>query len=115
MVNSVLLPNALLTGKLGVQRVIFPRAATCYNCLSFYLVPKLQLGNAYYQTTTSTPSINFLQQKNIKTILEQLAFYKKSHKNQTHYQLWQEGCHPEIISTVGMMRQKWVQKPSKIF
>jgi hypothetical protein len=40
------------------------------------------------------------------TILEQLAFYKKSHKNQTHYQLWQEGCHPEIISTVGMMRQK---------
>jgi hypothetical protein len=34
------------------------------------------------------------------------AFYKKSHKNQTHYQLWQEGCHPEIISTVGMMRQK---------
>jgi hypothetical protein len=44
------------------------------------------------------------QQKNIKTILEQLAFYKKSHKNQTHYQLWQEGCHPEIISTVGMMR-----------
>jgi ABC-type transport system involved in cytochrome c biogenesis ATPase subunit len=34
---------------------------------------------------------HLLQQKNIKTILEQLAFYKKSHKNQTHYQLWQEG------------------------
>ena len=55
---------------------------------------------------TAKKIINFLQQKNIKTILEQLAFYKKSHKNQTHYQLWQEGCHPEIISTVGMMRQK---------
>ncbi|VVH62189.1 hypothetical protein BSPWISOX_2635 [uncultured Gammaproteobacteria bacterium] len=55
---------------------------------------------------TAKKIINFLQQKNIKTILEQLAFYKKSHKNQTHYQLWQEGCHPKIISTVGMMRQK---------
>jgi hypothetical protein len=35
-------------------------------CYWVYLVPKLQLGNAYYQTTI--------------------------------------GCHPEIISTVGMMR-----------
>jgi hypothetical protein len=48
----------------------------------------------------TTKIINFLQQKNIKTILEQLAFYKKSHKNQTHYQLWQEGCHPEITKAL---------------
>jgi hypothetical protein len=27
-------PNALLTGKLGAQRVIFPSAATCYASLS---------------------------------------------------------------------------------
>jgi len=33
---SVCASNALLTGKLGAQRVIYPRAATCYdsNCLS---------------------------------------------------------------------------------
>jgi hypothetical protein len=30
---------------------------------------------------TAKKIINFLQQKNIKTILEQLAFYKKSHKS----------------------------------
>jgi len=35
-----------------------------------------------------------------------LAFYKKAHKNDRAYQLWQEGVHPELIQGVDMMRQK---------
>jgi hypothetical protein len=62
---------------------------------------------------TAKKIINFLQQKNIKTILEQLAFYKKSHKNQTHYQLWQEGCHPEIISSLCKIKCIWFSKITK--
>jgi uncharacterized protein YpiB (UPF0302 family) len=57
-----------------------------------YFLPHQRL-----KSFTAKKIINFLQQKNIKTILEQLAFYKKSHKNQTHYQLWQEGCHPNTF------------------
>lgn len=38
-----------------------------------------------------------------KTILEQLAFYKKAHKTQTTYQLWQEGFQPKLIKDEKMM------------
>ncbi len=48
-------------------------------------------------------SLKFLQIKNVKTILEQLAFYKKSHKTQTTYQLWQEGFQPKLIKDEKMM------------
>jgi putative transposase len=55
---------------------------------------------------TAREIIKLLQQKNVKTILEQLAFYKKAHKTNTAYQLWQEGCHPELITSNEMMQQK---------
>lgn len=48
----------------------------------------------------------YLQTKKAKTILDQLAFYKKAHKRDRTYQLWQEGVHPELIQSEGMMRQK---------
>ena len=37
------------------------------------------------------------------TILEQIAFYKKAHKIQTTYQLWQEGFQPKLIKDEKMM------------
>lgn len=51
-------------------------------------------------------SLKYLQKENIKTILEQLAFYKKAHKKQTTYQLWQEGIRPKLIQDEKMMMQK---------
>ena len=42
----------------------------------------------------------------MKTILDQLAFYKKAHKRDSDYQFWQEGVHPESIQDDEMMRQK---------
>ena len=42
----------------------------------------------------------------MRQILEQLAFYKKAHKNDRAYQFWQEGVHPELIQNDEMMRQK---------
>jgi putative transposase len=36
---------------------------------------------------TAREIIKLVQQKNVKTILEQLAFYKKAHKTNTAYQL----------------------------
>ena len=39
-------------------------------------------------------------------ILDQLSFYKKRHKEDRNYQLWQEGSHPEQIVSNDMMLQK---------
>jgi len=47
-----------------------------------------------------------LQEQNVKTILDQLAFYKKAHKTKTTYQFWQEGFAPKLIQGEDMMRDR---------
>ncbi len=47
-----------------------------------------------------------LQQENVKTILDQLAFYKKTHKVDREYQVWQEGIQPKLIQNNEMMKNK---------
>ena len=42
----------------------------------------------------------------VKTILDQLAFYKKAHKQETTYQVWQEGMQPKLIQSEAMMMEK---------
>ena len=61
---------------------------------------------ARFKSYTARQLIEYLQVKNVKTILEQLAFYKKAHKDDRAYQFWQEGVHPELIQGDVMMRQK---------
>jgi putative transposase len=56
-----------------------------------------------FKSFTAKEILKYLQIKNVKTILEQLAFYKKSHKTQTTYQLWQEGFQPKLIKDEKMM------------
>ncbi|MBN2249989.1 MAG: transposase, partial [Campylobacterales bacterium] len=41
--------------------------------------------------------------KNVTMILEQLRFYKKAHKKDREYQLWQEGIKPKLIQSENMM------------
>ena len=50
--------------------------------------------------------MDYLDNQNAKTILDQLAFYKKAHKTETQYQFWQEGVHPELLQSEDMVRQK---------
>jgi len=50
--------------------------------------------------------IQYLSERHICQILDQLAFYKKAHKGDRAYQFWQEGVHPELIQNDAMMRQK---------
>ncbi|SCN47404.1 Transposase and inactivated derivatives [methanotrophic endosymbiont of Bathymodiolus azoricus (Menez Gwen)] len=61
---------------------------------------------AHYKSYTAKQMIQYLSNNNVKQILEQLAFYKKAHKNDRAYQFWQEGVHPELIQNDEMMRQK---------
>jgi putative transposase len=58
---------------------------------------------AKFKSFTAKELIKLLQKSNAKTILEQLAFYKKAHKTETSYQLWQEGIQPKLIKDDKMM------------
>ena len=38
--------------------------------------------------------------------MDQLAFYKKAHKVDREYQVWQEGIQPKLIQNDAMMKDK---------
>jgi REP element-mobilizing transposase RayT len=59
-----------------------------------------------FKTHTAKTLIKLLQKENVKTILEQLAFYKKAYKSDREYQLWQEGIQPKLIQSDVMMISK---------
>lgn len=58
---------------------------------------------AKFKAYTAKEFIRLLQQENVKTILDQLAFYKKAHKVDREYQVWQEGIQPKLIQNDAMM------------
>jgi len=59
-----------------------------------------------FKSFTAKELIELLQKQNVKTILDQLAFYKKAHKQETTYQIWQEGIQPKLIQSEQMMIEK---------
>ncbi|MBV4396080.1 hypothetical protein KU392_02265 [Advenella alkanexedens] len=61
---------------------------------------------ARLKSWTAKNLIKYLADHNAWQILDQLAFYKKAHKNDRSYQFWQEGVHPELIQGEKIMRQK---------
>ncbi len=64
------------------------------------------LENHRFKSFTSRQIIAYLIENNVTQILDQLAFYKKAHKDDRAYQFWQEGYHSEWIQNDEMMRQK---------
>ena len=59
-----------------------------------------------FKRHTSKEILNLLQRQNVTTILEQLKFYKKEHKTNSKYQLWQEGFQPKLIQSEVMFRDR---------
>jgi len=68
--------------------------------------PALDQDIARLKSYTAKQLIHWLAENKIRQVLDQLAFYKKAHKNDCAYQFWQEGVHPEFIQNDAMMRQK---------
>ncbi len=66
----------------------------------------LALSMKKFKSFTAKEILKLLQKRNAKTILEQLAFYKKVHKSDSTYQLWQEGIQPKLIQNSAMMQEK---------
>ncbi len=61
---------------------------------------------AHFKSFTARKIIDYLRQCNAQTLLKQLAFRKARHKSDRDYQLWQEGSHPQQITSDEMMTQK---------
>ena len=61
---------------------------------------------ARFKSFSAREIINYLKRENVKSILEQLAFYKKAHKSSSEFQLWQEGIQPKQILSEQMMQEK---------
>ena len=55
---------------------------------------------------TSRQIIQLLEAQSRTWLLNQLAYYKKKHKTASRYQVWQEGFHPELITSEQMLVQK---------
>ncbi len=61
---------------------------------------------AKFKRHTARALIKLLQKENVKTILDQLTFYKKAHKTDREFQLWQEGIQPKLIQSDATMISK---------
>ncbi|WP_295020930.1 transposase [Sulfurimonas sp.] len=59
-----------------------------------------------FKKYTARHIIDLLKSKNVTTILDQLMFYKKAHKTDRIYQLWQEGIAPKLIQSEAMMIER---------
>ena len=55
---------------------------------------------------TANKIIDELNQDNKSWLLNQLSYYKKKYKKGSDYQVWQEGIHPQLITTDNMLIQK---------
>ncbi len=55
---------------------------------------------------TAKKIIEQLQSDKKLWLLNQLKYYKKKYKKYSTYQIWQEGFHPQLISSIEMLDQK---------
>jgi len=59
-----------------------------------------------FKSFTARRIIDRLEQIGARHLLERLAWHKARHKTDRDYQLWQEGSHPEEVSSDDTMWQK---------
>ena len=55
---------------------------------------------------TARQIVDHLEAEQKRWLLNQLSYYKKRYKTRSHYQVWQEGYHPQLIYSAEMLLQK---------
>jgi putative transposase len=68
--------------------------------------PELGKTMKEFKSYTARTIIDYLEEKKLLPLLEELHREKLAHKTKCDYQLWQEGSHPEEIYSEGMLLQK---------
>jgi len=61
---------------------------------------------ARFKSYTARRLIDYLKAEKQDKLIEQLGFYKKSHKVDRDYQVWEEGSHAQLIQNELILRQK---------
>jgi len=59
-----------------------------------------------FKSFTARKLIDRLTECRAEHLLRQLAFFRKEHKSDRDYQLWEEGSHPQMIENEAVLRQK---------
>jgi putative transposase len=59
-----------------------------------------------FKSYTARQLIDHLKECHAERLLNQMAFFCKSHKHDREYQCWEEGSHPQLIQNEEMLRQK---------
>jgi len=59
-----------------------------------------------FKSYTARQIINYLDKNQFQNILYQMRFFKKQHKKEQKYQVWEEGSHPQLIIDQKMLNQK---------
>jgi len=59
-----------------------------------------------FKSFTARMLIDYLKACGADHLLQQLAWFRKRHKMDRDYQLWEEGYHPQMIESEDVLRQK---------
>ena len=59
-----------------------------------------------FKSYTARRILDLLQERQATILLQQFAYYKRKHKVESQYQLWQEGTHPEEMTHQSMLIQR---------
>lgn len=59
-----------------------------------------------FKSYSAKQIIAYLEQHQAANMLELLALFKRAHKTESTYQVWEEGNHPQLIESEEVMRQK---------
>ncbi|MDI6855056.1 MAG: transposase [Deltaproteobacteria bacterium] len=67
---------------------------------------RLDLVLKEFKSHTAREIIKLATAENRTWLLNQFEYFKLKHKQTSRYQVWQEGFHPQLISSEDMLRQK---------
>ncbi len=59
-----------------------------------------------FKSYTARRIIDYLSERQVRTLLDGLEYHKARHKGDRAFQFWQEGSHPKVIETEEVLRQK---------
>jgi REP element-mobilizing transposase RayT len=59
-----------------------------------------------FKKFTANEILKLLKQENVHTLLDQFKFYKKAHRKDKEYQIWEEGYQPKLIQNDAIMKNK---------
>ncbi len=68
--------------------------------------PQLGKRVAEFKSFTATSIIKQIEAKGFKRLLQELSYFKRSHKVDREHQLWQEGSHPQALERDDVIWQK---------